>query len=147
MWDDRLSPIRMDGFPRILRAEKTKSRRHGFCTALPQLRNSSFGKVMIDTALNGLLWAQANLPADAYVDAIWASRYPAFTNGNAPKAKGRWPIDRAQPEIALSAITSLEPKAANVTDIRSLKKKMNRDRIADTVAQIGEQVQEQAKAL
>lgn len=101
---------------------------------------------MIDTALCGLLWAQAHFPTAAYVDAIWAARYPDFASGNEPKARGVWPFDRAQPAIALSPVTRSARKATNVTAIKSVKKKTDQDRIAGTVAQIAEQLHEQAKA-
>ena len=102
---------------------------------------------MIETALSGLLWAQENLPAAAYVDAVWAARYPDFANGNEPKAKGTWPFDRVQPASALSAAKWPDQKGTNVVAIKSGRRKTFQDRIAGAVAQIAEQVHEQAKAL
>ena len=102
---------------------------------------------MIDTALSGLLWAQEHLPTAAYVDAIWAARYPNFASGNEPKARGMWPFDRAQPAIALSPAKWPDQEAANVTAIKSVRKKTDRDWIAGAVAQIAEQVHKQANAL
>ena len=101
---------------------------------------------MVDTALSGLLWVQAHLPTAAYVDAIWAARYPNFANGNEPKARGMWPFDRAQPAIALSPVKWPDQKATNVTDITSARKKADQDRIAGTLAQIAKQVHKQVKA-
>ena len=49
---------------------------------------------MIDTTLAGLMWVQARLPVDTYVNAIWDARYPEYANGNDPKAKGEWPSPR-----------------------------------------------------
>lgn len=101
---------------------------------------------MIDTALSGLLWAQAHFPTAAYVDAIWAARYPDFASGNEPKASGKWPYDRALPASALSPVALPAPKVTNVTAIISVRKKSGQDRIAGAVAQIAEQLHEQAKA-
>ncbi len=101
---------------------------------------------MIDTALSGLLWAQAHLPTTAYVDAIWAARYPDFAGGNEPKARGTWPIDRAQPASALSHAKWPDQNVTNVTAFEPAKKKVGSDRIVGAVAQIAEQVRKQAKA-
>ena len=100
---------------------------------------------MVDTALSGLLWVQAHLPTVAYVDAIWAARYPSFASGNEPKARGMWPFDRAQPAIALSPMKWSNQKVTNVTAITSVQKKMDQNQIAGAVARIAEQVHEQAK--
>jgi len=109
-------------------------------------RNWGLDQVMIDTALCGLLWAQEHIPTAAYVDAIWAARYPDFANGNAPKARGTWPYYRAKPAIALSPVTRPAPKATNITAIKSARKKTDQDRIAGAVAQIAEQLHEQTNA-
>lgn len=101
---------------------------------------------MIDTSLSGLLWTQAHLPTTAYVDAIWAARYPSFANGNEPKAKGKWPIDLARPASALSFVKWPVPQVTNVTAFKSVSKKADQNRISGAVAQIAEQVRRQAKA-
>ncbi len=99
---------------------------------------------MIDTALSGLLWTQEQLPTAAYVDAIWAARYPDFAGGNEPKAKGVWPLNRAEPASALSIAKWPDRNATNVTAFKTAKKGQNQ--IAGAVAQIAEQVRRQAKA-
>ena len=85
------------------------------------------GVVMIDTALSGLLWAQANLPASAYVDAVWAARYPDFANGNEPKAKGTWPFNRVQPSSALSFATWPDRQVTNVTAFSPVRREARQD--------------------
>jgi len=100
---------------------------------------------MIDTALSGLLWAQAHLPTTAYIDAIWAARYPNFASGKEPKASGMWPIDRAQ--AASAFVKCSDQKLTNVTAFRSVREKAGRDRIGSVVAQIAEQVRKQAEAV
>lgn len=102
---------------------------------------------MIDTSLSGLLWAQAHIPTTAYVDAIWAARYPDFANGNEPKAKGVWPLNLAQPASALSLVKWPDQKVTNVTAFKSVRKNAGQDQIAGAVAQIAEQVRQQAKAV
>jgi hypothetical protein len=101
---------------------------------------------MVDTALSGLLWAQANLPAPAYVDAIWAARYPDFAGGNEPKARGIWPFDRAQPASALSFVKWPDQKVTNVAAFKPVGTEADQGRIAGALAQIAEQVRRQAKA-
>lgn len=106
-----------------------------------------WAKVMVDTSLSGLLWAQAYFPTAAYVDAIWAARYPNFASGNEPKARGKWPYDRAQPVGGLPSVKWSDQKPTKVTAIKSVRKKTDQDRIAGAVSQIAEQLHEQAKAL
>jgi hypothetical protein len=96
---------------------------------------------MIETALSGLLWAQEHLPESAYVDAVWAARYPEFANGNEPKSKGVWPFNRLQPTNVLAHAEWR--KATNVTAFN--RKKPGQERIAGAVAQIAELVRQQAK--
>jgi len=78
---------------------------------------------MIDTALSGLLWTQAQLPTAAYVDAMWAARYPNFAGGNEPKAKGMWPINRSQPANAISIVKWSNPNVTNFTAFKPAVRK------------------------
>src|SRR5215469_14577114 len=100
---------------------------------------------MIETALSGLLWAQSNLPASAYVDAVWAARYPDHANGNEPKSKGVWPFNRLQPANVLAHAEWPNRKATNVTSFKPARKKAGQERIAGAVAQIADLVRQQAK--
>ena len=81
----------------------------------------------------------------AYVDAVWAARYPDFANGNEPKSNGQWPFDRVQPAGAFSHAEWPERKVTNVTAFK--RKKPGQERIAGAVAQIAELVRQQTKGI
>jgi len=87
------------------------------------------------------------LPTAAYVDAIWAARYPHFASGNEPKARGIWPFDRTQPASALPLVKWPDQTVTKVAAFKPVSKKADQDLIAGAVAQIAVQVRQHAKAL